>query len=453
VAHKTRLGATMTGQNAKLLSCPRLAFHILIPLVSASPPPGLKKQVAGMIHYMTIQGVGDAWVGNELRVVKAAGIPVALHALRHPEKTFFASPDIDALAAETRAIYPLSKAAAAAALAAAPARFGAKFTRALTSATTGPRESARIRALGLWHLAVACHWAHSVRGEDISHIHSQWAHAGATVAMYGAMLLGKSFSFTGHAADLFRERAALKAKIDAAEFIVCISEFHRDFYLSEGADPEKLFVAYCGIDTDHFSPVRQPRAPGAPLRILSSGRLVEKKGFDVLIDALGILKDRGMAFKATIGGSGPLEQDLRDRVTTADLGDHVTITGQAIKQEDIPAFMAEGHVYTLACQRAPDGDVDGLPQMLMEAMACGLPAVSTDLVGIPDLIHDGKTGLLVPPEDATALADALQRLDEDEALATQLAEAGRARVTSVFDFPSCLDPLIARYRAKLEGAP
>ena len=406
-----------------------------------------------MIHYMTIQGVGDAWVGNELRAVRAAGVPVRLHALRHPQKTFFVSPDIDAMAKDTHAIYPLSKARAIMALLAAPVRFGARFWSTLGQALTGPRESARVRALGLWHLAAACHWAASLRSETVSHIHSQWAHAGATVAMYGAQLLGRPWSFTGHAADLFRERAALKAKFDSAEFIVCISEFHRDFYLSEGADPAKLFVAYCGIDTDHFAPVRTPREEGAPLRVLSSGRLVEKKGFDVLIEALAILRNRNVAFACTIGGSGPLEAELRALIAARDLEDSVTLTGAALKQEEIPDFMSGGDVYVLACQRAVDGDVDGLPQMLMEAMACDLPAVSTDLVGIPDLIRDGRTGLLVPPQDATALADALQRLDADPALADRLAAGGRAHVESDFDLPSCLDPLIARYRAKLETAP
>lgn len=397
---------------------------------------------------MTIQGVGDAWVGNELRVVRKAGIPVVLHALRRPGKTFFTSEDIAELDRATRAIYPLSKGKVIAATLAAPFRFGTRFWRALGSALFGPRESLRVRALGLWHLGVACHWAAGLRAAPPAHIHSQWAHAGASVAMYGAALLGVPFSFTGHAADLFRERAALRTKIKAADFIVCISEFHRQFYLSEGADPAKLFVAYCGIDTSHFTPVRRVRPEGAPVRILSSGRLVEKKGFDVLVEALALLRDRGMAFEAVIAGSGPLEASLRALVAARGLGDRVTITGQALKQEDIPAFMATGDIYALACQRAPDGDVDGLPQMLMEAMACGLPAVSTRLVGIPDLVIEGETGLLVPPEDAPALADALARLAGDEPLALQLAAAGRDHVLARFDLTSCLEPLLARYRAR-----
>jgi glycosyltransferase involved in cell wall biosynthesis len=297
---------------------------------------------------------------------------------------------------------------------------------------------------------VACHWAAGLDREDVALIHSQWIHSAGTVAMYGAWLLARPFSFTGHAADLFRNRAALCDKIDRADFIVCISEFHRRFYIENGADPEKLVVVYCGIDTSHFTPRRRARVEGAPLHILSSGRLVEKKGFAVLIEACRIMAERGYDFRCTIGGSGPDEEALRRQIASAGLDERIVLTGDALKQEDIPGFMYQGDVYTLPCVWASDNDVDGLPQMLMEAMACGLPVVSTDLVGIPDLVVDGQTGLLVPPQDAAALADALMRLGQDETLAQGLAENGHAHVTNVFDIDSCLEPLLARYRAALE---
>jgi glycosyltransferase involved in cell wall biosynthesis len=269
--------------------------------------------------------------------------------------------------------------------------------------------------------------------------------------MYGAWLLGKPFSFTGHAADLFRNRAALKDKIRRAGFIICISEFHRQFFLENGARPEQLHIAYCGIDTGHFTPRRRTRAKGEPLHILSSGRLVDKKGFDVLIGACALLRDKGYAFRCTIAGSGPLEADLRARIAAAGLDGRVAMTGEALKQEDIPAFMYSGDVYCLPCVWAKDNDVDGLPQMLMEAMACGLPAISTRLVGIPDLVIDGETGLLVPPEDAEALADALMRLGDDESFAQQLAESGHTHVTKSFDIDSCLEPLLRQFRSVLES--
>ena len=406
-----------------------------------------------MIHYMTTQGVGDAWVGNELRIVAKAGIPVQLHALKRPQNTYFTAADIEALNRATRYLYPVSVRTVLLALLAAPFRFGGRAFAALGNALFGPRESLKVRIVGIWHFAVACHWAAQMRDQQVSHIHSQWIHSAGTVAMYGAWLLARPFSFTGHAADLFRNRAALRDKIRRARFIVCISEFHRRFYLDNGARPEQLRLAYCGIDTSHFVPRRRIRAPGAPLHVLASGRLVEKKGFPVLIEACALMARQGYDFHCTIGGSGPDEAALRAHVARLSLGDHVTLTGEAIKQEDIPAFMAAGDVYCLPCVWASDNDVDGLPQMLMEAMACGLPAVSTRLVGIPDLIIDEETGLLIEPNDAAALAGALMRLGEDDALAKQLAQTGHTHVTKVFDLDVCLEALLDEYRSALETRP
>jgi glycosyltransferase involved in cell wall biosynthesis len=145
-----------------------------------------------------------------------------------------------------------------------------------------------------------------------------------------------------------------------------------------------------------------------------------------------------------------MEAELKEQVERLRLRDSVTVTGRAIKQEEIPEFMGTGDVYALPCVWASDNDVDGLPQMLMEAMACGLPVVSTRLVGIPDLVHHEKTGLLVEPNDAHQLADALQRLAEEPGLGEQLAAAGRQQVLESFDIATSLEPLVRRYRAHLD---
>jgi len=400
-----------------------------------------------VIHYMTPRGTEAAWVGNELRVVAAAGIPFELHSLVPPRSTHFLSAAIRDL--PTRSVYPLSPSGFALSLLLAPWLFGRRLLGALANALFAPRESPMVRVKGLWHLAVACHWARMLRSQPVSLIHSQWAHSGATVAMYGAWLLGVPFSFTGHASDLFRDRAVLSDKIRRADFIVCISTFHREFFAAEGARPEQLTLAYCGIDTDHFTPKAAVGGDGGPFRILSSGRLVEKKGFATLIAACEILRGRGIAFECVIAGSGPLEAELRDQIARAGLVDEVRLTGEPLKQESLPDFMRDGDLFCLPCVPARDGDVDGLPQMLMEAMACGLPVVSTRIVGIPDLVADGETGLLVPPGDPVELADALERLRSDPALAARLAVSGRARVVERFDLRRCLEPLLQRFRARL----
>lgn len=416
------------------------------------PVGSLRMTSKSMIHYITSNGIGNAWVANELSRVDAAGIPFVLHAMRSPEKLLHGSEWAVRMNQQTRVIYPLPGWGTFLSLVTAPFVFRGRFFSALGNALFGRREHLRARVAGIAHFLVACHWARTAcaNTELPAHIHSQWAHSCGTIAMYGAWLLDVPFSFTGHATDLFRDRCALEDKIRRADFIVCISEFHRNFYLEHGARREQLFVAYCGIDPAWFYPPQPTATSGErPYRIVSSGRLVEKKGFSFLVDACRILADRGENFECVIGGSGELEAELKAQVAELGLTDKVTVTGKTLVQEKIIEFMHGGDVYVLPCVWAADDDVDGLPQMLMEAMACGLPAISTRLVGIPDLIQHEVTGLLVEPNDAPALADAIARLMHDRKLGQRLADAGRSRVIETFNLSNCLEPLIARFRQKL----
>lgn len=397
-----------------------------------------------MIHYITSNGVGNAWVGNELSQLSQRNIPFVLHSLHGPQQTYFKSPAVNEINQKTKFIYPISPVKLMAAVCSGPFVFGQHFWFALLNSFFGRKESFSVRLKSILHFAVACVWAKSLKGKPVSLIHSQWVNSCGTVAMYGAWLLDKPFSFTGHAADLFRERCALKDKIVRADFIVCISSFHRDFYIEEGADPDKLIIAYCGIDTSLFKPPTSETSEG-PVRIISSARLVEKKGLSYLIDACQQLVGHE-TFTCTIAGSGPLLSELREHIDKLGLSELVFLTGKPILQEEIPEFMASGDIYCLPCVWADDGDVDGVPQMLMEAMACGVPVISTQLAGIPDLIEHERSGLLVEPSNATALAQAITRLADDRGLREQLAAQGREKVLNSFDIAHCLEPLFEKYR-------
>ncbi len=307
-----------------------------------------------------------------------------------------------------------------------------------------------MRIAAFAHLFVACHWARGLKQEKVTHIHSQWAHSCATIGMYGARLLGTTFSFTGHGADLWRDRVALEDKIEQAVFIVCISKFHRDFYLRNGADPSQLIMVYCGINPKLFFPKDLSYDNGQPFKIRSSGRLVEKKGFEDLIDACKILLDKEINIQCAIIGSGPLANELQQRVATLGLQKYIDIPGRNISHEEMNDFLHEGDIYCLPCVWASDNDADGLPAVLMEAMASGLPVISTNLVGIPDLISDGVNGLLVSPRDASSLATAIERLYEDYELAKKLAAAGIETVQKRFDLATCVDPLIHEFQKILQ---
>jgi len=408
-----------------------------------------------MIHYITSTGVGNAWVGNELMSLADQGIPFRLHSLRQPTSTFFKSERVGEIASQTNYIYPLGAGRVIVSVLLAPFLFPRHFFPALWNSLFGRKESFTIRLKSVLHFCVACAWARDLRHQQVSHIHSQWINSCGTVGMYAAWLLGRSFSFTGHAADLFRERCALKDKITRAEFIVCISSFHRDFYIAEGADPDKLMINYCGIDTSQFSPISTTdpdleKSQGRPLRLLSAARLVEKKGFKYLISACKSLVEKGVDFECVIAGDGPLLNQLEKQIVQHNLAGRVSLTGLPLLQEDIPNFMRSGDIYCLPCVWASDGDVDGLPQMLMEAMACGVPVISTRLVGIADLIEDGETGLLAEPNDADDLSEKIGRLIRDKSLRDRFSESGREKVKSEFDLSNCLEPLLNKFRQNIK---
>lgn len=450
-----------------------------------------------MIHYMTADGLGAPWVGNELRIVGEGNIPYVLHTMRKPSKTNFGSAWAQQIAGGMRApLYPLPVVELVLAVLAGPFVFGSRFFSAFLNALFGEREMLRSRVACLSHFFVACMWAMRLRKEQkVSHIHAQWAFSSGSIAMYGAWLLGVPFSFTGHAVDLTRQRVALRDKVRRAHFIIAISEWHKQFYLavergekpwehshplyeggpdacgpvrqSQQAIADKIHIAYCGIYTDEMKPASSDaRASQAakPFTILSAGRLIGKKGFPVLLDALKLMKDRGLharsvedgrpvGFRCILAGSGPDEASLRSKAKQLGIEDVVTITGQALQQENIPSYMHAGDVFVLACVWAEDGDVDGLPQLTMEAMGCGVPAVTTRLVGNPDLVVHNDTGLLVKPGSASELADALERMMREPATRTRFAQAGRERVLTVFDIRQSLNPLLERYRLALASSP
>lgn len=434
-----------------------------------------------MIHYMTSEGLGSPWVGNELRIVTRAGVPIVLHCIRTPARIHFDADWAKQMQAGASALYPIKPIAIALAAIKAPFVFGGKFFAALMNALFGERENIRARLACIAHFFVACQWAIALRQQSktqpVSHIHAQWAFSSASIAMYGAWLLGVPFSFTGHAVDLTRQRVALRDKIKHAKFIIAISEWHKQFYIDadkerDSATPnlaDKIHVAYCGIYTDEMVPpsdAQREANRAKPFTILSAGRLIEKKGFPHVVRACRLLKDRGWStktapgknatgFTCVIAGSGPDEASLKQLIQELDVSDVVTMTCKALQQETIPQFMHTGDLFTLACVWASDGDVDGLPQLTMEAMGCGLPAITTKLVGNPDLVVHERTGLLVSADVekvATELADAIERMMTDPALRERLATQGRELIFEKFDITKSLEPLINQYRFTLGDA-
>lgn len=281
--------------------------------------------------------------------------------------------------------------------------------------------------------------ARRISGLGVRHIHAHMAHVPTSIAMYTAMAAGLRFSFTGHAVDLFSQRTLLAPKLRRAAFVACISEWHRRFYqeLAELRD-SKLPLVRCGVDV----PEPTQRATREVLRILGVGRLVPKKGFDVLLEALGQCGD--LNFECTIVGDGP-ERDHLDRlVEKHNLGGRIHLVG-AKSNREVMALMREADLFVLPCRIDPCGDRDGIPVVLMEAMAQSICVISGDLPTIRELVEDGSTGVMVEPDNVTELQQAIENLSRDAGLRSQLGAAGRSRVLDEFSIEVNSKRLLAAF--------
>ncbi len=268
------------------------------------------------------------------------------------------------------------------------------------------------------------------RGHRPEHIHAHMAHVPTTIAMYAAMQLGIGFSFTGHAADIFRDRSLLKQKLERAGFVRCISYWHREFYkgIVDRSDAEYPVVR-CGVDTAETGDAQKGH-DGSEL-IIGVGRLVPKKGFDLLLRALQVLQSSGRDCRCRIIGDGPERANLESLAASLGLQDVVTFEG-SMDNTDILEMLPQADIFALPCRLDATGDKDGIPVVLMEAMAAGICCVSGDLPTIRELITSGENGWLVPPEDINALAETLELMLKDPRNRQSLAGRGRRRILEEF---------------------
>ncbi len=281
----------------------------------------------------------------------------------------------------------------------------------------------------------ACYLAEMLREEPVAHLHAHFATAPALIAMFTQELTAIPYTFTAHARDIYVDTPPklLRAEMQRAEAVVTVSEYNRR-YLSDQLGPTpngKVRCIYNGLDLRQFN-FRWPHAcDSRPPLILSIGRLIEKKGFGDLIMSAAILRRRGHRFRVEIIGAGPLQPSLEAQAKRLGLEDYVKLLG-AQPQEMVRQALQRATLFALPCVISADGDRDGIPTVLMEAMASGIPVVSTKVSGIPELIESGRDGLLVDPNNPVLLADALDRLLTDSQLRDRLARAARNKIEERF---------------------
>jgi colanic acid/amylovoran biosynthesis glycosyltransferase len=294
----------------------------------------------------------------------------------------------------------------------------------------------RLRGYAGWRIAIATiAMVDSIKGGGAGIIHAHFATGPAASAMAVSALTGIPFSFTGHGYDLYREPIDWEfhaKKCRRAAFVRCISEFNRKHLLKKtGVDGRNFHVVPCGVDTSRFSPGRdESDVPEGKGIVLAVAGLVPPKGLPYLIEAFSDPGVKRLGRRLVIAGDGPMMGELVDqarrlRVDAEFLGD--------VPNREIDAYYRRAEVFVLPCITAPDGHHDGIPVVMMEAMASGVPVISSKISGIPELVEDGVNGILLPEKDAKAVADAIKLLLTDRDMRRRFSAEARRKVVKEFE--------------------
>jgi glycosyltransferase involved in cell wall biosynthesis len=385
----------------------------------------------------------ETFIAREMRAVEQFGAPIELFALIR-EHDVVVHPEAEPFLARFRTA-PLTQPATLSAqwywLRRRPGVYLGTLLWVLWSNVRSPRFL--LRALVVFPMAAR--FAREAEELGIEHVHAHWATHPALAALVVQRLTQIPFSFTAHAHDIFVNRTMLRPKIDAASFVAVISNYNRDYLVSLYGDriQDKLVVVRCGVDPERFAP-RRPSGPAgrAALRIVCVASLQRYKGHTVLLDALALVRDRGVSIECALIGDGVERPVVEQRIRALDLQRVVALLG-AQTSDEVLSHVRDADVMVLPSVVARDGQMEGIPVALIEALSCEVPVIASRLSGIPELVIDGETGMLVRPGDADALARAIERVARDANLRKRFGAAGRALVMREFDTMTNAKRLVA----------
>jgi glycosyltransferase involved in cell wall biosynthesis len=398
--------------------------------------------------------ITETFILYEILELERGGIAVEICPLLR-EKAAVVHPEAARMMPRIR-FRPFLNAAIAASMARWAVRAPVRTVRAVAEALWHTRRSPNFFVGALGVLPKTLHMAETLQRQGIDHVHAHFATHPALAALVIHRLTGIPFSFTAHGSDIHIDQTMFDRKLRASAFAVTVCDYNVGF-LAERFGPwvrERLEVMHCGTDTEVFRPQEgdaAARPEGAPFRILCVAALREVKGHRFLIEACRRLRDAGVDLRCDLVGEGELKDDLARRVADAGLSDVVRLRG-ALPREAVRDAMHAADTVVLPSILGRRGDREGIPVCLMEAMACGRPVVSSRQSGIVELIADGTEGLLCPPGDAAALADALGRLAADPDLRRTLGAAARDKVLREFDLRRNAQALGARLVRQIAGS-
>jgi glycosyltransferase involved in cell wall biosynthesis len=384
--------------------------------------------------------LSETFVYEELLALERRGVAVEPFSVRKPAKPV---PAQQALAERVTHLYDGGPLAVVLGGLLRLPQFGFRVGKALKYLASDIWECGPLR-MSSWKLAyqflAGSSLAALLRQRGCTHLHVHFAHVPTQIAMYASALSGVPFTVMAHANDIFEDGILLKKKAVRSKRMLTISDFNRRYLEGLGIPAHQLAVVRCGVS--FAVPSSAPkRLPEPTFKIASLGRMVEKKGFDVLIEAVALLRQRGMAVELSLAGDGPLLSDMKQLAKDRCGLEGVFFVG-SLPHHEVAAWMQQHDAFVLACKQDSQGDMDGIPVVLMEAMSQGVPVVSTRLSGIPELILHGRTGLLAEPGNAASLAQQIEALIQSAELHQQLMHNAQAYVNQEFGQATNIDRLI-----------
>jgi len=403
------------------------------------PRPGIR------LAYLTSQFPipSATFILNELIGMRKRGFTIDMISIRRPRGDAFAE-TLEREKISVEYLLPVTPVRLAASHGWALIRSPWRYVSTLIFAARRRPRGLRRWFYMVFYFAEAIVLAKRLHSREISHLHVHHANNATTVAMLTSRYLGVPYSFTAHGSDILIEKDLLREKVENARFVVTISEYNRAMirqYCDASRD-DRVEVVRIGVDTNRLRPSRN-RIGELP-QVLSVGRLIEIKAFDDLIRACAVLRDRGARFRCVIVGDGPHRGSLDALRRELRLESHVSFAG-TVSPEELGGYLDGSDLFALASTS------EGIPVVLMEAMACGLPVVATRITGIPELVEDGVSGYLVRPRCPEDLASAMTRLLDSPDRGAGMGAKGRDRVVRLFDAKTNLDGLARTFRRRLAG--
>ena len=397
------------------------------------------KQVVGYLS-PALPALSETFVYEELLALEARGVTVIPFSIRKPAVSVASQSE---LASRTSIIYgdlgPLSLLRFFLSL---PV-YGRSGFDAFLQLLSDLWECGPLR-FGTWKLTyqflAGIKLAGLLKKHGCTHLHVHFAHTPTQVAMYAAKIATVPFSVMAHANDIFENGILLRKKCERSSSFLTISEYNREYLERIGLTKDKLAVVRCGVS---FSPrpAVNPATRNATVKIGSLGRMVEKKGFDDLLRAVSLLIAAGHVVELDLAGDGPMLAELKGLTGKLGLDDTVHFLGK-MDHHEVSAWMQSLDVFVLACKQDKNGDMDGIPVVLMEAMSQSVPVVTTRLSGVPELVIHHRTGLLCPPGDFKSLADQISLVINDGVLRDQLVANALNHVMQEFGQAVNIDRLL-----------